>query len=71
MEELERQLKQIKGTDSLGSGNYSDLCIHLELNFHAKFNCLDFEKYDGKSYPYAHLKVYVVGMTYMEITINC
>lgn len=32
IEELERQLKQIKGTDSLGSLNFNDLCMHPGLN---------------------------------------
>lgn len=62
VEELERQLKQIKGTDSLGSVNFSDLCIHPGLKFPTKFKCPDFEKYNGKSCPYAHLKVYGVAM---------
>lgn len=62
VEELERQLKQIKGTDSLGNVNFSDLCIYPGLKFPNKFKCPDFEKYDGKSCPYAHLKVYGVAM---------
>lgn len=59
VEELERQ-KQIKGTDSLDNINFSDLCIHPEIKFPAKFKCPDFKKYDGKSCSYAHLKVYGV-----------
>lgn len=62
VEELERQLKQIKGTDSLGNVNFSDLCIHSGLQFPAKFKSPYFEKYNGKSCPYAHLKVYGVAM---------
>lgn len=31
VEELERQLKQIKGTDSFGSVNFNDLCIQPGL----------------------------------------
>lgn len=42
VEELERQLKQIQGTDSLGNVNFSDLCIHIGLKFPTKFKCLDF-----------------------------
>lgn len=57
VEKFKRQLKQTKCTDSLGSANINDLCIHLELKFPAKFKCLDLEKYDGKSFPYTHLKV--------------
>lgn len=30
------------------------------MKFPTKFKCLGLEKYDGKSYPYAHLKVYGV-----------
>lgn len=55
VEELERQLKQILVTDSLGSVNFNDLCIQPDLKFPTKFKCLDFEKYEGKSYPYVHL----------------
>lgn len=61
VQQLERQLKQIKGTDSLGRVNFSDLCIHPGLKFPAKFRC-NFEKYDGKSCPYAHMKVYGEAM---------
>lgn len=45
VEELERQLKQIKGTDSLGSVNPNDL-HPLGLKFPAKFKYPEFEKYD-------------------------
>lgn len=62
VEELERQLKQIKGVDSLESVNLSDLYIQPGLKFITKFKCPDFKKYDGKSCPYAHLKVYGVVM---------
>lgn len=62
VEDLERQLKQIKGTDSLGSINFNDLYIHPGLKFPTTFKCLDFEKYDGKNCPYAHLKVCRVAM---------
>lgn len=55
-------MKQIKGTDSLGSVISNDLCIHPNLKFLTKFRCLDFEKYDGKSCQYDHLKVYSVVM---------
>lgn len=63
VEEIERQLKQIKGTDSLGSVHFNNLCIHPRLKFLAKFKCSNFEKYDRKSYLYAHLKVYGVAMS--------
>lgn len=62
VEELERQLMQIKGTISLGSINFSDLCIHLGMKFPAKFKCPDFKKHDGNSCPYAHLKLYGAAM---------
>lgn len=58
IEELERRLKQINGTDSLRSVNFSDLCIHSGLKFPTKFKHQDFKKYDSKSYLYTHLKVY-------------
>lgn len=61
-DELEKQLKQIKATDSLGNVHFHDLCIHLTLKFPAKFICLDFEKYDKESCPNAHLKVNGVGI---------
>lgn len=32
------------------------------LKFPAKFKCPDFKKYHGKSYPFAHLKVYGVAI---------
>lgn len=53
-EELKRQVKQIKGTDSLSNVNFIDVCILPELKFSSKFKCSDFKKYDGKSCPYAH-----------------
>lgn len=56
-EKVERQLKQIKGNGSVGSFNFNDFSIHPGLKFPAKFKCPNFEKNDGKSYPYAHLKV--------------
>lgn len=59
---LERQLKQIKRTYSLGSVNFSNLWNHPGLKFSTKFKCPDFEKYDSKSFFYAHLKVYGVAM---------
>lgn len=37
VEELERQLRQIKGIDYLGSFDFDDLYIHLGLKFPAKF----------------------------------
>lgn len=55
VDEFERQLKRIKGTDLLDSVNFSDLCSHVEIS--TKFKCPDFEKYDGKSC--------------IEIMINC
>lgn len=48
MKELEMQLKQIKGTDSLRSLNCDDLCIHPRLKFPTKLKSPDFEKYDEK-----------------------
>lgn len=39
VKELERQIKQIKGTDSLGIVNSRDLCIHPGLKFPTKFKC--------------------------------
>lgn len=56
VEELERQLKQIKGEDSLRGVNFNDLCIHHGLKFLTKFRCLDFEKYDGKTSLFATLR---------------
>lgn len=63
VEELERQLKQIKATDSLRIVNFSDLCIHPGLEFMAKLKCPNFKKYDGNRFPYAYLKVYGVATT--------
>lgn len=50
-EELEKQLTQMKGADSLGSVDFNDLCIHSSLKLPSKFKCPDFEKYDGKGCP--------------------
>lgn len=58
IEELERQLKQTKGIDSLGSVNFNNLCMNLGLKFPTKFKCPRFKKYNGNSCPYAHLKMY-------------
>lgn len=53
----------MKGTDSFLSVNFNDLYIRPGLKFSVKFKCSDFEKYDGRSCAYAHLKVYGVAMT--------
>lgn len=63
MQKLERKLKHTKRTDSLGNVNFNDLCVNPESKFSGKFKSPTFKKYDGKSYPYAHLKVYGVVMT--------
>lgn len=52
----------MKGTDSVGSANFNGLCFHPGLEVSAKFKCPNYEKYVGKSCPYAHLKVYGVTM---------
>lgn len=70
VEELEKQLKQIKGVDSWGSVDFNDLCLHLGLKFPPRFKCPDFEKYDGKGCPYAHLRIYGVAMLNMEMMIT-
>lgn len=62
VEELEKQLKQMEGTDSLGNVNYSDLCIHLCLKFPTKFKCPNLGKHDGKRCMYTHLKLYGAAM---------
>lgn len=62
VDELEKQLKQIEATDSLGNVNFHDLCIHAGLQFPARFRCPNFEKHDKESCPYAYLKVYGVAM---------
>lgn len=54
----------------MGSVNFNDLCIHPRLKFPINLKCLDFEKYDRKSYSHAHLKVYGVAMAHTEITTN-
>lgn len=42
--------------------NFNDLCIHPGMKVSTKFKCPDFEKYDGKRCPYAHIKVYEIAM---------
>lgn len=37
VEELEKQIKQMKRVDSLDNVNVNDLCIHPALNFLKKF----------------------------------
>lgn len=59
IEELERQVKQIKGTDSLGSVNLNYLCIHAGLKFRPSSSV---RKIQGESCLYTHLKVYGVVM---------
>lgn len=67
IEKLERQLKQIKATDLLGSVNFNNLCIHPGLKFTTKFKCL---KYDEERCPYAHLKVYGITILNMVTTAS-
>lgn len=57
VDELERKLKQIEEADSQGNVNFIDLCIHPGLKLSAKIKWLNFEKYDGKSCTYTHLKL--------------
>lgn len=61
VKELEKQLKQIKGTNSLGSVNFSYLCTAW-FEVSSKIQCLDFENYGCRSCCYAHLKIYEVAM---------
>lgn len=42
--------------------NFNSLSIHSGLEFLVKFKCFSFEKYDKKSCPYVHFKVYGVAM---------
>lgn len=49
IENQERQLKQIKRTDSLGSVNFNDFCIHSGLKFPIKFKYPDFKVYTRKA----------------------
>lgn len=64
-----KQPKQMKGADLLGGVNFNNLYIHLGLKFPPKFECPDFEKYDGKGVP-THLKLYGVGIS-ITMMINC
>lgn len=63
IDSLEKQIRQIKGADAMGSVNFTDLCIYLNLKLPPKFKMPDFQKYDGKSCPMAHLRLYGVAMT--------
>lgn len=60
------QLGQIKSADSLETLDINNLCILLSLKFLEEFKWLDFEKYDGTSCPYTHLKVYGLVMAQYE-----
>lgn len=47
----------------MGSVNFTDPCIYPNLKLPPKFKMSDFQKYDGKSCPMAHLRLYGVAMT--------
>lgn len=47
----------------MGRFNFFDLCLYPNLKLPPKFNMPDFQKYDGNSYPLAHLRFCGVAMT--------
>lgn len=57
VEELEKQMKQMKGYNSLGSVNLNDLCIVSGLKFTQEFKYPDFKNYDDKTCPCTHFKL--------------
>lgn len=63
IDSLEKQIRQIKGAEAMSSVNFTDLCIYPNLKLPQKFKMPDFQKYDGKNCPMAHLRLYGVAMT--------
>lgn len=45
VEELKKQIKQMKGVDSLGSVMFSDLSIHQGVRFPSKYKFPDFDQW--------------------------
>ena len=54
---LEKALRLVQGIDHQ-SYQFRDLCYYLEAVLPPKFRIPDFDKYNGRGYPIAHLKVY-------------
>lgn len=61
-EELRKQLKQMKGVDSLGSGNFNDLCLPPSLKFPLMYKCSVFENTMEKD-VHVHIKLYGAAMS--------
>ncbi|KAL3750215.1 hypothetical protein ACJRO7_011236, partial [Eucalyptus globulus] len=59
-EKLEERLKQLQG---LQDPTPTDLSIYSKVKMPEKFKMPEFEKYDGTTYPRAHLQMYLVRMT--------
>ena len=54
---LEKALRLVQGVDHQ-SYQFRDLCYFLEVVLPLKFHILDFDKYNGRGCPIAHLKAY-------------
>ncbi|GKU93223.1 hypothetical protein SLEP1_g6831 [Rubroshorea leprosula] len=48
----------MQGPQAYGSIDLDDLCYYPGIQTNFKFKQLDFDKYDGSGYPYAHLQMW-------------
>ena len=55
---LDKKLKEIEGTDDLGSVDPRELCLVPDLVIPPNFKIPKFEKYDGTKCPENHLATY-------------
>lgn len=61
-EVLEKQIKQMKGADSLRSVNFKDLCIQSSLKFPPEFNAQTLKSTVKKKCLYICFKLYGASM---------
>ena len=62
---LEEALRQVQGMDRQ-SYQFRDLCYFLEAILPANFRIPEFEKYNGRGYPIAHLKAYCRDLVQLQ-----
>ena len=63
---LEKVLRQVQGTDH-HSYQFQDLCYFPEAVLPSKFCILDFEKYNDRGCPIAHLKAYCGDCAQLQV----
>ena len=55
---IEERLKAIKGNSSIKGMDALQLSLVVDVVIHYKFKMLDFVKYNGSTYPKAHMTMF-------------